>query len=88
MLRKSWEARRAKRSDTYSIRIQGLKEIDGGIEEIHHFRTGGVVGIAHRIQRANTGAVLSPLVLPEAFRRARVTGPVRGHVVEQCSSAI
>ena len=59
---------------------QRLEQIHRLLEEIHHLLLGHVVGVATRLQGADAGAVLAPLVLPEALVVALVVFPIGVHV--------
>lgn len=65
------------------IRRQRFEELDGRVEEVNNFLLGNIVGIALGVERADTGAMLRPLVLPEVFVVALVVFPVRAHVREK-----
>ena len=62
---------------------QRLEQIHRLLEEIHHLLLRHVIGVAAWFQRADAGAVLAPLVLPEALVVALVVLPVGVHVGEE-----
>lgn len=49
----------------YLVSIKTLEQVNHLLEEIPHFLLRGVLGVAARLDRVDTGAVLVPLVLPE-----------------------
>lgn len=66
------------------VRGQLLEEADGAREEVGRLLALLVaVAVAGRIQGADAGAVLAPLVLPEALVVAPDVLPVLIHVVER-----
>lgn len=64
------------------VRVQRLEEGDGLVHEVDDLLRRRVVVVALRVEAGDAGAVLSPLVLPEGLRRARVARPEGVHVVE------
>ena len=62
--------------------------MDGLGEEIDDFLLRGVVGVAVRVEGADAGAVLAPLVLPEGLVVAAVVGPVGAHVGQEGVAAV
>lgn len=70
------------------IRVEALEEIDRLLEEINHLLLARVVGVAARVEGADAGAVLSPLVLPKRLVVPLVVLPVGVHVVEQVRLAV
>jgi hypothetical protein len=58
---------------------QGLEERDGAVEVVNDFFGGLVLGVALWLERADAGAVLGPLVVPEGLVLALVVFPVCLH---------
>ena len=72
---------------SHSVRVEGLEQIDRGLEKVDHLLLRSVIGIAGGVQSADAGRVFAKLVLPKALGCPRVGRPVRVHVIQKVGLA-
>lgn len=76
------------RRRSYLVCIQALEQIHHLLEEITHFLLRLVIGVAGRLDRVQTGAVLAPFVLPEGLVVPVDVNPVLVHVGEELGAIL
>jgi hypothetical protein len=72
----------------YLVTVKPLEQLNGLLEVVHDFSLWGVVVVALRLERADAGAVLAPLVLPEGLIIALVVFPIGVHVGQKVILAV
>ena len=65
------------------VRWERFEQIDCTFEEVWYLFRWLVIGVAVRVERRDTCAMLAPFVFPEGFCGAGVGGPVGVHVLQE-----
>ena len=73
---------------TYRVGVQALEQLNRLVEEVKNLLLRGIVGVAVGIQRADTGSVLAPFMLPEGLVIPRLVFPICVHVIQEAGCAV